>query len=173
MFSRYSGNSKTISTLTFSVLLGIISLLVLQPITMQFSYSQSSSNMSSQLAASPAVTNDLDAQMKLESSKDPTDIATLAYIWGFPLVNVKRTIDFTTSPNIPEGTGRGPINTLNHFRVFPDANFTDIVRPNVDTLYSAGYYDLKNEPLVLQLLRYQIDIIHCNSSMPTQITFFT
>ena len=112
---------------------------------MQFSYSsQSSSNMSSQSAAGQAVTSDLDAQMKkLESSNDPTDIATLAYIWGFPLVNVKRTADFTTSPNLPAGPGRGPENTFNHFRTFPNANFKDIVRPNVDTLYSVAYLDLK------------------------------
>lgn len=92
-----------------------------------------------------------DIMKQLASSDKPDDIATLAYIWGFPLVNVIRTADFTTSPNLPPGPGRGPVNTFNHFRVFPDANFTDIVRINVDTLYSAAYIDLKNEPLVLQI----------------------
>ncbi len=92
----------------------------------------------------------LDGIMKqLLASDKPDDIATLSYIWGFPLVNVERSIDFTTSPNIPEGPGRGPENTFNHFRVFPDSNFTDIVRPNVDTLYSTAYLDLKNGPLVI------------------------
>jgi hypothetical protein len=103
-------------------------------------------------SSSSLTSEELDKKMaEISTSNKPEDMATLAYIWGFPLVNVKRTIDFTTSPNIPEGPGRGPINTLNHFRVFPNANFTDIVRTNVDTLYSAGYYDLKNEPLVLQI----------------------
>jgi hypothetical protein len=94
----------------------------------------------------------LDNIMKqLASSDKPDDIATLAYLWGFPLVNVIRTMDFSTNPNLPPGPGRGPVNTFNHFRVFPDANFTDIVRPNLDTFYSLGYLDLKNEPLVLQI----------------------
>ncbi|MFY9871156.1 MAG: DUF1254 domain-containing protein [Candidatus Nitrosopolaris sp.] len=43
------------------------------------------------------------------------------------------------------------MNTLNHFRVFPNADFTDVVRPNVDTLYSSAHLDLKNEPIVLQV----------------------
>jgi hypothetical protein len=64
---------------------------------------------------------------------------------------VIRTADFTTSPNLPPGPGRGPVNTFNHFRDFPNANFTDIVRPNVDTLYSIAYLDLENESLVLQI----------------------
>jgi hypothetical protein len=69
--------------------------------------SSSSSNQSN--ATTTATTMDsqqLDNIMKqLLSSDKPEDIATLAYIWGFPLVNVKRTIDFTTSPNLPAGPG--------------------------------------------------------------------
>lgn len=70
---------------------------------------------------------------------------------GFPLVSVIRTSNYTTSPNIPPGPGRGPLNTLNDFRTFPNASFTDIVRINVDTLYSTAYLDLENGPLVLQI----------------------
>jgi hypothetical protein len=97
-------------------------------------------------------TQQLDNIMKqLASSDKPDDIATLAYIWGFPLVNVIRTADFTTSPNVPPGPGRGPENTFSHFRDFPNSNFTDVVRPNVDTLYSIAYLDLENGPLKLQI----------------------
>ena len=92
-----------------------------------------------------------DLMKQLASSDKPDDIATLAYIYGFPLVSVMRTIDYTTNPNLPAGPGRGPENTFNHFRNFPNASFTDIVRPNVDTLYSNAYIDLKNSPLVLQV----------------------
>jgi hypothetical protein len=92
-----------------------------------------------------------DIMKQLASSDKPEDIATLAYIWGFPLVNVIRTADFTTSPNVPAGPGRGPENTFNHLRVFPDSNFTDVVRTNVDTLYSIAYLDLENGPLILQI----------------------
>jgi hypothetical protein len=103
-------------------------------------------------STTPMNVQQLDNIMKqLSSSDKPDDIATLAYIWGFPLVNVIRTADFTTSPNIPAGPGRGPENTFSHFRVFPDANFTDVVRTNVDTLYSIAYLDLENGPLTLQI----------------------
>jgi hypothetical protein len=103
-------------------------------------------------STAPMNVQQLDNIMKqLTSSDKPDDIATLAYIWGFPLVNVIRTVDFTTSPNIPAGPGRGPENSFSHFRVFPDANFTDVVRTNVDTLYSIAYLDLENGPLTLQI----------------------
>ena len=50
---------------------------------------------------------------QLSSSNNPADIATLAYIWGFSPVTMKRQFDFVTSPNVPpEGVGRGPANTI-------------------------------------------------------------
>jgi DNA sulfur modification protein DndE len=118
------------------------------------SNSSSNNNMSVSVtnATSSSSPSGLDKKMQeLLSSNDPKDIATLAYIYGFPLVGVVRTADYTTSPNLPPGPGRGPVNTFNHFRVFPNAGFRDIVRPNVDTLYSTGYLNLKKEPLVLQV----------------------
>ena len=111
----------------------------------------STQNSSSSNMTSP--TSDLvleNMMQQLESSNNPKDIATVAYIYGFPLVSVVRTEDFTTSPNIPAGPGRGPVNTFNAFRDFPNSSFTDIVSPNVDTLYSTGYFDLSKEPLVLE-----------------------
>ena len=46
----------------------------------------------------------LDNIMKqLASSDKPENIATLAYIWGFPLVSVIRTAEFTSSPSLPPG----------------------------------------------------------------------
>ena len=44
---------------------------------------------------------------ELESSNNPQDIATLAYIWGYPLVSVVRLVDYSSSPNVPPGPGRG------------------------------------------------------------------
>jgi hypothetical protein len=115
--------------------------------------SNSSSNMTSvNNATTSTAASDLDKKMQqLADSNNPEDIATLAYIYGFPLVAVIRTADFTTSPNIPPADGRGPYNTISNFRDFPNASFTDIVRPNVDTLYSLAYFDLSKEPLVLKV----------------------
>ena len=39
---------------------------------------------------------------RVESSNNPQDIATLAYIWGYPLVSMNRLIDFSTNPIRPQ-----------------------------------------------------------------------
>ena len=88
---------------------------------------------------------------EVESSDNPKDIATLAYIWGFPLISQVRLVEYSTSPNVPPAPGRGPINTFNDFESFPTSNYTDIIRINADTLYSLGYLDLQKEPLVIQI----------------------
>jgi hypothetical protein len=114
----------------------------------------SSSNMTSSVnnATSSTGAPDLNKTMaELESSNNPQDIATLAYIWGYPLVSVVRLVDYSSSPNVPPGPGRGPINTFSSFPNFPTPNFTDIVSINVDTLYSFGLLDLEKEPVVLQV----------------------
>src|SRR5215831_15913355 len=86
---------------------------------------------------------------QISSSNKPEDIATLAYIWGFPLVTMQRQFNFVTSPNVRPGLGRGPANTLSCARNLVDASFTDVVSPNSDTLYSLTQFDLKKEPVVL------------------------
>jgi hypothetical protein len=91
----------------------------------------------------------LNAKMaQISYSNKPEDIATLAYIWGFPLVTMQRQFNFVTSPNV-HGLGRGPANTLVCARALVDATFTDVVSPNSDTLYSVTQFDLKKEPIVV------------------------
>src|SRR5215472_12664988 len=91
----------------------------------------------------------LNAKMaQISSSNKPEDIATLAYIWGFPLITMQRQFNFVTSPNV-HGLGRGPANTLVCARTLVDASFTDVVSPNTDTIYSVTQFDLKKEPVVL------------------------
>jgi hypothetical protein len=43
------------------------------------------------------------------------------------------------------------MNQFAHVRAFPDASFTDVVRPNADTLYSSLWYDVSSEPLVINV----------------------
>jgi len=45
----------------------------------------------------------------------------------------------------------GPPNVLRRVRQFPDAHFKDVVRPNVDTLYSTAFIDLTPGPLVWEM----------------------
>ena len=114
----------------------------------------STNKTGSSASQSPATMSSiqLNEQMKkLATSDNPVDIATLAYIWGYPLVIKVRTCDYATSPKIPPGPLRGPVNTIAHARDLLDASYTDVVRPNQDTLYSVSYLDLKNKSLILQV----------------------
>jgi hypothetical protein len=86
---------------------------------------------------------------QLGISNKSEDIATLAYIWGFPLVTMERQFHFVTSPDVPPGVGRGPANTISCAANLVNASFTDVVSPNSDTLYCQTQFDLKKEPVVL------------------------
>jgi hypothetical protein len=106
-------------------------------------------------AQSPATTpqpttEDLNIKMaQLSTSNTPDGIATLAYIWGFPLVTMERQFNFVTSPNIPPGIGRGPANSVSCAKELANASFTDVVTPNSDTLYCQSQFDLRKEPVVI------------------------
>ncbi len=85
---------------------------------------------------------------KLVSSNKPQDIATLAYIWGYPLVTMERSSNYFTNPNSPPGVGQGPVNKISFARELVNSSFTNVVSPNADTLYGISWLNLKKEPLV-------------------------
>lgn len=73
-----------------------------------------------------------------------------AYLFGYPLVLIDATKKVSTNVPAPvPNKAIAPINQFGHFRTFPDANFTEVVRPNCDTYYSIAWLDLSAEPLVL------------------------
>ena len=58
----------------------------------------------------------LNAKMlQLTASNKPQDIATLAYIWGYPLVTVAGSYAYYTTKGVPN-LGEGPVNTINFAR---------------------------------------------------------
>jgi hypothetical protein len=72
-----------------------------------------------------------------------------AYIYGYPLILMDVTRQLGTQPNAP-----GPHGVINQFvniLTFPDPNFTLIVSPNADTLYTTAFLDLAREPIVLHV----------------------
>jgi hypothetical protein len=94
--------------------------------------------------------HDLNIKMaQLSNSKTSDGIATLAYIWGFPLVTMERQFNFVTNPNVPPGVGRGPPNSISCATDLVNASFTDVVTPNSDTLYCQSQFDLRKEPMVV------------------------
>jgi hypothetical protein len=74
-----------------------------------------------------------------------------AYIYGYPLVLMDVTLKVTTNVAEPGYIGRAPINQFSHVKTFPIPRIKDIVSPNLDTLYSIAWLDLKSEPMILEL----------------------
>jgi hypothetical protein len=72
-------------------------------------------------------------------------------MYGFPLVIVNATKNVQTNVAEPGHTGRAPINQFSHFLEYPTAANRDVVRFNVDTLYSFAWLDLSKEPMVLSV----------------------
>ena len=82
--------------------------------------------------------------------EEAQSIAEEAYIFGYPMILMDLTAKKMS--NVPEaGAQTAPVNQFAHFQEFPTPDFTDVVKPNADTLYSIAWLNLSNEPLVLHL----------------------
>jgi DNA sulfur modification protein DndE len=73
-----------------------------------------------------------------------------AVIYGLPLVIMDLTMRTATNVDHPRGMA-APTNQFANAREFPTAAFKQVVRANVDTLYSSAFLDLSKEPLVLSV----------------------
>jgi hypothetical protein len=73
-----------------------------------------------------------------------------AVVYGLPLVIMDITRAKSTNVAAPDNFA-APVNQFVHVRAFPDASFKDVVRANVDTLYSSAWLDLSQEPIVLSV----------------------
>lgn len=72
-------------------------------------------------------------------------LAKDAYIWGYPLVAMQLSKQLFTKK------GGTPVNSFKRYDDILTPSFTEVVTPNVDTLYSVAWLDLKDEPLVLKV----------------------
>jgi hypothetical protein len=78
------------------------------------------------------------------------EIASDAYIYGYPLVTMEMTRRVITNVAEPVGT-RGPMGQLIKARSYPDASYRDVTAPNADTLYTIAFFDVGDEPWVLSV----------------------
>ena len=77
------------------------------------------------------------------------DILQDAFVFTLPLMMVDATC--TKLTNTVKATDKvAPINQLLHASELVDATFTDIVTPNVDTIYSQAFFDLKDDAVILE-----------------------
>ncbi|MGW1228135.1 DUF1254 domain-containing protein [Streptomyces sp. NPDC001515] len=79
-------------------------------------------------------------------------LATEAWLYGYPLVTAAVTKGTMTAvPARDDARRKAPVNQFTYMRTTPDADFTEVVSPNADTLYSSAWLDLSEQPLVLTL----------------------
>jgi hypothetical protein len=78
------------------------------------------------------------------------DTAARVFIFGLPLVMMDLTMRRSTNLKRHYGIA-APVNQFGHAPMFPPASFKDVVRANVDTLYSSAFLDLGGEPQVLSV----------------------
>jgi hypothetical protein len=88
------------------------------------------------------------ASTRVLSADEMRDIAIDAYIYAYPLVLSEVTRRSMTNVETPR-PGKAPMNQFMHMPAFPDPSFTDVVRPNADTLYSILWFDVAKEPLLM------------------------
>ncbi len=83
------------------------------------------------------------------SAKEAAEIAQEAYIYLYPLLTMDVSRRQLTNIEPGKMPGRGPMNSFTHMRAFPTAEFREVVRPNFDTLYSSGWVDLTDGPVIV------------------------
>jgi hypothetical protein len=66
------------------------------------------------------------------------------FMFGYPLVIMELT-------RAGSEASVGPPNHLKRVRAFPDAGFKEVVRPNVDTLYTSAFIDMAQGPFVFEM----------------------
>jgi len=74
-----------------------------------------------------------------------------AYVYGYPLLDTIRVFKTSTSVNVPNGAGAGPVNQFSHFRRLTNPSDTTVVAPNRDTLYSIAWLDIASQPIVVHM----------------------
>ncbi|MCT9629223.1 DUF1254 domain-containing protein [Pseudomonas aeruginosa] len=80
----------------------------------------------------------------LWSQRETLGLAARGYVFGYPLVLA----DLTRHNFV---SGIAPANRLVHMSTFPDADFREFVRPNVDTLYTQAWLDMDAGPWVFEV----------------------
>jgi hypothetical protein len=88
--------------------------------------------------------------MRNITPQEAKQIAEEAYIFAFSMLeNYKTMYVQAVNENLP--TYRAPFNQFAHMRHLLGPEFTEVVGPNNDTLYSLAWLDLGAEPIVLSL----------------------
>jgi hypothetical protein len=77
-------------------------------------------------------------------------LAEEAYLFAYPMLENYKTL-YATAIAVEAPSFRTPLNAFHHDRQLLGPEFTEVVRPNRDTLYSFLWLDLRAEPIVLSV----------------------
>ncbi|MFM7434345.1 MAG: DUF1254 domain-containing protein, partial [Gammaproteobacteria bacterium] len=80
-------------------------------------------------------------------------VGTLAYLYGFPIVDMLQNLYRETQQvaGAPLSAPRAPINQFYRFRERVTPTTAGTLRaPNSDTLYLSGWFDLRDEPVIIR-----------------------
>ena len=91
------------------------------------------------------------AAQKAAADAELAKIGEEAVAYGLPLMVAELTRRVSTNVAAPEPNAHAPMNQFGHMAKYPTAADKDIVRMNVDTLYSFAFLDLTKEPMVLSV----------------------
>jgi hypothetical protein len=86
----------------------------------------------------------------MTKQQEALETGVLAVVYGLPIVIMELTMETATNVASPHAMA-APVNQFAHVPRFPSAEFKQVVRANVDTLYSSAFLDLSKEPLVLSV----------------------
>ncbi len=74
-----------------------------------------------------------------------------AVAYGLPLMVAEITKRVSTNVAAPQPNAHAPVNQLGNMAKYPTAADKDIVRMNVDTLYSFAFLDVTQEPMIMSV----------------------
>ena len=79
-------------------------------------------------------------------------VGTLAYVWGYPIVDLGRQMHNETHRHSPSQPVVAPVNHFYRYeRLITPSTAGELRAPNNDTLYFGGWFDLSEEPVVVQV----------------------
>ena len=76
-----------------------------------------------------------------------------AFIWSYPLTITAATAEVATNTDKPLPNGHAPFNNFGHVAKLFTAADRDVVSPNVDTVYSSAFLDLKQGAALISVPR--------------------
>ena len=88
----------------------------------------------------------MEKDMKIKREKS---LIERAFIFSFPLVLMDITKEVSTNTVKPVKS-KSPVNQFLHAKDLATSEFRQVVTPNVDTLYSQIFFELKDDALVIK-----------------------